>query len=266
MLRSGRFDLNIFISTAIPCSPLSFIVGRGFERCAEYLLGKQDVDLEIVDECGLTALSKAARDGQVKMASLLLQSARTVNVNSRSHVGRTPLSYAAEEGREGVFKLLLHHPDVDVNLRDNKDRTALFHAAARGHKAIIALFVEKPLVDLISRDNINHTALSYAVLHGHEKVVEQLLASGEVDVNSKDTLHGRTALSFAFEFGYHSIARRLLDIPGIDVSIRDNRGLNLLDYALRSGREDMAGLIRENSPALVPFVAEEEISSDIDME
>jgi ankyrin repeat protein len=243
LLRSGRFDQNAAISTQLPCSPLSFAAGRGYEVLAESLLGIQDVDPDSEDELGLTPLSKAARNGRFKIASLLLQDTRGVNVNSRSHDGRSPLSYAAENGHEAIFNLLLAHPDVDVNLRDNKGRTPLFHAAACGREAILSLLKEKPLVDFISRDDNNHTALSYAVLNGHEEVVKQLLESRKIDVNSKDSLHGRTALMFAFEYGYQSIAELLLDIPGIDISIRDNRGRTLLDYAQRSGHEGMASLL-----------------------
>ncbi|KEF57274.1 uncharacterized protein A1O9_05191 [Exophiala aquamarina CBS 119918] len=243
LLRSGRFDQDAAISTQLPCSPLSFAVGRGYDVLAESLLGIRDVNPDSEDEFGLTPLSKAARNGRFKIATLLLQHTRGVNVNSRSHHGRSPLSYAAEKGHEAIFNVLLAHPDVDVNLRDNKGRTPLFHAAACGREAILSLLKEKPLVDFISRDNNNHTALSYAVLNGHEEVVKQLLESRKVDVNSKDSLHGRTALMFAFEYGYQSIAELLLDVPGIDISIRDNRGRTLLDYAQRSGHEGMASLL-----------------------
>lgn len=243
LLRSGRFDLNAAISTEMPYRPLSLAVQRGFKRLVEFLLSRQDVDHESPDEQGLTPLSTAARGGQVEIASLLLQDARGLNVNSRSRVGRSPLSYAAEEGHLAMLELLLRQPGVNVNLRDDKGRTPLFHAATHGREAIVARLLETPLVDSISRDNFNHTALSYAVLLGHEGVVRQLLTTAQVDVNSKDTVHGRTALSFAFEHGYQSIARLLLDMPDIDISIRDNRGWTLLDYAQQSAHPNMASIL-----------------------
>ena len=41
-----------------------------------------------------------------------------IDVNSRSNSGRTPLSWAAERGREAVVRLLLDRGDVDVNSKD----------------------------------------------------------------------------------------------------------------------------------------------------
>ena len=63
--------------------------------------------------------------------------------DSRDDGGQTPLSYAAEEGHEGIVKLLLSRDDVTADSQDRYSQTPLSHAAARGHKAVVDLLERK---------------------------------------------------------------------------------------------------------------------------
>jgi ankyrin repeat protein len=52
------------------------------------------------------------------------------------------LSYAAENGHDGVVKLLLDTGNVGVDSKDKRGRTLLSYATMNGHKAIIELLLE----------------------------------------------------------------------------------------------------------------------------
>jgi ankyrin repeat protein len=69
------------------------------------------------------------------VVKLLLETGK-VDVDSKdNNYGRTPLSWAAENGHEAVVKLLLETGKVDVDSKDNYGRTPLSWAAeewARG--------------------------------------------------------------------------------------------------------------------------------------
>ena len=52
-----------------------------------------------------------------------------VDADGPENKGRTPLSYAAEEGHEGVVKMLLEREEVGPGKPDNHGRTPLLHAA-----------------------------------------------------------------------------------------------------------------------------------------
>jgi ankyrin repeat protein len=64
--------------------------------------------------------------------------------------GRTPLSWAAECGREAVLKLLVEK-GADVKSKDSCGRTPLSWAAEKGHEAVVELLLEKG-ADVESKD------------------------------------------------------------------------------------------------------------------
>jgi ankyrin repeat protein len=53
--------------------------------------------------------------------------------------GRTPLSWAAREGRDIVIKLLIKTGKVDIDSKDDDGRTPLYWAAFYGHEAVVKL-------------------------------------------------------------------------------------------------------------------------------
>lgn len=87
-------------------------------------------------------------------------------------------------------------------------------------------------------------SLTNAVTSGDESAVSALLANG-ADVN-ESTNGGRTALILAVVFGHTNLVRILMN-AGADPQLRDDLGLNAIEWAQRRGLTEAQALLT-NSP------------------
>jgi len=143
--------------------------------------------------------------------------------DSEDQTGRTPLSWAAENGHEAVVRLLLEREDVDPDSKDKCGRTPLSFAARNGHETVVRLLVARVDVDADSKGTeYGRTPLSFAAQYGHEAVVWLLVEREDVDADSKDTKYGRTPLSFAAQYGHEAVVRLLVEREGVDATSKDN--------------------------------------------
>lgn len=86
-------------------------------------------------------------------------------------------------------------------------------------------------------------SLTNAVTSGDESAVSALLATG-ADVN-ESTNGGQTALILAIVFGHTNLVRTLLN-AGADPQLKDNLGLNAIDWAHRRGLTEALALLTNN--------------------
>ncbi|KAF7509335.1 hypothetical protein GJ744_008058 [Endocarpon pusillum] len=206
--------------------------------------GKVDVDSKDSD-WGRTPLSYAAENGHERVVKLLLDTGK-VDVDSKdSDLGRTPLSWAAENGHKIIMKLLLDTGKIDVDSKDSDwDRTPLSYAAENGHERVVKLLLDTGKVDVDSKDSDwGRTSLSWAAENGHERVVKLLLDTGKVDVDTKDSDLGRTPLSWAAKNGHKRVIKLLLDTGKVDVDSAVRWDQTLLSYAAEYGDETIVKLL-----------------------
>jgi hypothetical protein len=158
-----------------------------------------------------TPLSWAAQEGRINIVKLLLQMETTVgDVDGR---GRTPLSRASENGHEVVAELLIDK-GADVNASDKDGRTPLLRALEKSHEVVAKLLIDKG-ADVNASDKDGWTPLLRASGNGHEVVAELLIDKG-ADVNAGGK-NGWTPLSRASGNGHEVVAELLID-KGADVN------------------------------------------------
>jgi ankyrin repeat protein len=197
-------------------------------------------------------LHLTAKFGLLHLSQRLLAESRVQNSikdNPKNQYGRTPLSYAAEQGHGSVLRLLVEQGITEVDGKDQDGRTPLSGAAANGHEAVVKLLLDSSeKVEIDSRDQDGRTPLSRAAANGHEAVVKLLLDSSEkVEIDSRDQ-DGRTPLSRAAANGREAVVKLLLDSSEkVEIDSRDQDGRTPLSRAAANGREAVVKLLLDSS-------------------
>jgi ankyrin repeat protein len=173
--------------------------------------------LELQDSYGRTPLSWAAQNGYEAVVQLLLENGADLESKDIEHE-RTPLLWAAINGHKAVVQLLLEN-GADPESNDRYGQTPPLWAAINGYEAVVRLLLERG-AHLESKDRYGQTPLSWAAEKGREAVVQLLLTKG-ADLESKDNRYDRTPLSWAAENGHEAVVQLLLE-KGADLESKDN--------------------------------------------
>lgn len=197
---SGREGHRLLSSSSNPLLVACYY--QLVDVCA-FLL-RPGTDLNPTNDYGHSSLHVAAMHGSHDIARLLLER-EGVEMDSKDRDGRTPLSWAVEEGYVEVVQMLLEK-GAEVDSKDSKGRTSLSWAAAYGRGEVMQLLFEKG-AEVDSKDSEGRTSLSWAAECGYERVVQMLLEKG-AEVDSKDR-KGRTPLSWAAEFEHEEVMQML---------------------------------------------------------
>ncbi|KAF5537588.1 ankyrin repeat [Fusarium mexicanum] len=167
-------------------------------------------------------------------------------VDSGDRTGRTPLSYAAEQGHDAIIVLLLER-GARVDSQDSEVFLRWYYY----------------------NENAGRTPLSFATEHGHEAAVRILIANGAS--SSVRSRSGRTPLSYAVENGREGLVRLFLDTERGDISIELGRAVENeheaivrllikngaeIDYSTTSSFTPILHATRANNEAIVRLLLE----------
>ena len=266
LLKMNRWDVNQRDSLGM--TPLIWAAVYGHEEVVRLLLQKRFIQPDHQDaNYGRTALSWAAGNGHegvvrlflrqqfvnpgsvdgqggklARVASLLFE--RYVNPDNLCRRGRTPLSWAAENGHEGIVKLLLERKAVNPNTRDTMGGlTPLSWAAECGHDSTVKLLLERKDINPNSSSESGRTPLSRAARSGHEGVVKLLLEREDIHPDTADTDYGQTPLSLAAENGNDAIVKLLLERKDVNPDSLGKIDRTPLSWAAQNGHEGVVKLL-----------------------
>ena len=127
----------------------------GDEKKVKELL-ETDININIKDDDGYTALTHSVYGGYLKCVKLLIK--KGANVNIKDNNGYTALMEATTHGHIEIVKFLLEN-DADPNIRDNKGYTALMIAADTENPEIVKVLLENGADPNIINNQYNTTAL-----------------------------------------------------------------------------------------------------------
>jgi ankyrin repeat protein len=190
----------------------------------------RNVDPQVTDDRQQTPLIRAAEHGhQHIVRRLILSGALSTSYDAD---GATALHYAARQGHLGVMAALLLESELDiaVDARTHIGQTPLWWAAAHGQDQAAFLLIWKK-ADLNAPDMFGVTPLHAAVQAGNFLVAQMLIQNG-ADVTRTD-IEGRTALHYAAQAGHEDLVW-ILRSAGARTDIRDRMGRLPRDYAALS--------------------------------
>lgn len=171
----------------------------------------------------------AVRDQPSFVMKLLLDG---VDPNQADEQRNTALHKALMEESERVVKLLIEHPQMDVNAINQAGETPLMLAALRGRLPWVQALVQRGALI----NEAGFTALHYACSGPDNGVTAWLIAQGaDIDARSPN---GSTPLMMASGYGSPDSVDVLLQ-AGADTRLVNDKGLDVLDFARRSGRPEL---------------------------
>lgn len=185
----------------------------------------------------------AIRENDAGAVTALIE--RGFDPNTRGPQGQVGLMMAISEPALQAAQALLDAPKIDVNALDAHGESPLMMAALKGQ-----FDMAKELIDKGADINkTGWTPLHYAATGGHAKIVSLLLDHyAYIDAASPN---GTTPLMMAAYYGNAATVKLLLD-EGADPTLKNQQGLNAIDFAQRAHRPDAANLIAAAIRAKAP--------------
>ncbi|KAH6902806.1 ankyrin repeat-containing domain protein [Coprinopsis sp. MPI-PUGE-AT-0042] len=222
---------------------LMHAAGMGSVDVAKVLLLDPRIEIYKRNNVGETALhcTLHGTGGGYTEAALRIIATPEVDVNLQDKDGNTALMRAAGLGSAAVAKALLLDPRIDIHKRNKVGKTALhcaLHGTSSGHTEVALHLVATPGINANAADSCGRTPLMLAY-HHPLRVLDGLAQLPDIDLLQRD-LYGRTPLMYACHWGTSSAVQWYLGLPGLDA--RDSSGASALTYRARYnsqlGRED----------------------------
>ena len=148
------------------------------------------LDVNSIDEKGISLLHKAVIIGNIDLVKLLVENGADLDIElqrvNSNHMRLTPILYAVIQNKKNIVSYLINK-GVDVDKKLNSNTTILHHASAHNHVDLVQLIISKD-ADINSCDTNGMSPLHYASNRGNKKIIEILIAAG-ANVNAKEGKH-----------------------------------------------------------------------------
>ena len=245
---------------------LQVAVSRNARKVVRVFLDGETCDertrLELLSEEGRgdygSPLGAAAAKGHEDMARLLLP--YCINVYSKDHFGRTPLFWAAANGREPVVRLLTEQKYRGVaanpNSEDKYGWSPLAVAIMRGHESVVPHLARA--TESRAEWCMDQSPLMLAAEAGHIKIVQLLLDRRNVDADDDNSV-GLTALQCAAMRGHAEVVRLLLSRPEVDINRVSFGGRDSLLYAFLARHKEVIHVLLERMDLRCPDLVKERL-------
>lgn len=147
--------------------------------------------------------------------------------------GETGLMLAIQGGSKKVIEVLIHARNINLEAKAFNGNTALMLAAYKENMPVVQTLLDKGAE--VNRPG--WTALHYAATVGNNDIVQMLLDKfAYIDAESPN---GTTPIMMAARSGHILTVKLLLD-AGADATLKNQLGMNAIDFAVKFGHKDIA--------------------------
>lgn len=204
------------------------------------VLLEEDVEVEAIDEDGMTPLHYATQHDNTTTARLLLE--RGANIEAKDRLGFTPLNIAAQKDSLTTAGLLLER-GADLESLDFYYSTPLHNAAYFNATATARMLLERG-ANIETKTSDGNTPLTILAQNGDLETLQLIQDTRAADFNSQDGTCW-AVLQWAVFYGREDIVRFLLE-RRINTAIEPHP---LQLAASRDGFENIIELLLVNSDA-----------------
>lgn len=165
--------------------------------------------------------------------------ARGFDINTPDPDLNPPLVLALQRDALAVARYLVAQPALDIEATNTANENALMLAALRDHLDL----VQRLLARGAQVNRPGWTALHYAASNKgpNARAIAALLLEHHAYIDAESP-NGSTPLMMAARYGHEDVVRLLLE-EGADPTLRNQRGLDAIDFARSVGRDRMVELI-----------------------
>lgn len=164
-----------------------------------------------------SALSHAAKSGNLSSAKLLLEAGADISVKDVNEM--TPLLHAIQSGQMDVVDLIYRNGGKKDLSNERSAATALSIAAGNPKPEMIRFLLETARVDPNSRAKYGTTALTTAAMRGNLEIVRHLLGAG-ADPNIRGA-QTAAPLTWAADYGHTEVVKVLLEAKA-DINVQES--------------------------------------------
>ena len=166
-------------------TPIMYALIKGDIKTAKLLLDNPNIDLNICDKNGCSALFYAIHNKHLEIATLIAESGANLNaVGDHDQTHKTQLMIALEHGKNDVAKWMLHNGvqyGLDTSIKDIYNNTAWIYCW--NDIAMVKLYVEYHTkndiqLDINETDSNGQTLLTWSLVRSQKNSIEYLFEIG----------------------------------------------------------------------------------------
>ncbi len=213
------------------------VLGSAFD-VIHYLLD-MDINVNLADDHGETALFDCARKAKLDIAKLLINKFASVNVENR--MGELPIHLAAFKGDLDVIKLLIESGSY-LNKKTQEDKLPVHYAIAGGRAEVIPFLLKEGKQNWFIRDTYGNSLLHHAAKTSNIQILDMLL-NQNLDPNALNS-YFESPIFNAVRFGTIETIRLLLTAEAY-IDIHNRRYETPIDTAMIFDKQDVLKYLQE---------------------